>query len=62
MLRITVIPRWGTFYLKGYRYNMHYCLKTLLIEVRAQTNTVQEAMNAIVPNADVLYKVLTGPL
>ena len=48
-------------YLKGYRYNMHYCPKTLLVEVGAQTNTVQEAMNAMVPLADVLYKVLTGP-
>lgn len=48
-------------YLKGYRYNMHYCPKTLLIEVGAQTNTVQEAMNAMVPLADVLNKVLTGP-
>ena len=47
-------------YLKGYRYNMHYCPKTLLIEVGAQTNTVQEAMNAMVPLADVLNKVLTG--
>lgn len=47
-------------YLKGYRYNMHYCPKTLLIEVGAQTNTVEEAMNAMVPLADVLYKVLTG--
>lgn len=30
-------------YLKGYRYNMHYCPKTLLIEVGAQTNTLAEA-------------------
>lgn len=49
-------------YLKGYRYNMHYCPKTLLIEVGAQTNTVEEAMNAMVPLADVLYKVLTGEM
>lgn len=48
-------------YLKGYRYNMHYCPKTLLIEVGAQTNTIEEAMNAMVPLADVLNKVLTGP-
>ena len=48
-------------YLKGYRYNMHYCPKTLLIEVGAQTNTVQEAMNAMIPLADILNKVLTGP-
>lgn len=47
-------------YLKGYRYNMHYCPKTMLIEVGAQTNTVEEAMNAMVPLADVLNKVLTG--
>ena len=48
-------------YLKGYRYNMHYCPKSLLIEVGAQTNTVQEAMNAMIPLADILNKVLTGP-
>lgn len=47
-------------YLKGYRYNMHYCPKTLLIEVGAQTNTLEEAKNAMVPLADLLNKVLTG--
>ncbi|MFR2685336.1 MAG: stage II sporulation protein P [Roseburia intestinalis] len=47
-------------YLKGYRYNMHYCPKTLLIEVGAQTNTLAEAKNAMVPLADLLNKVLTG--
>ena len=44
-------------YLKGYRYNMHYCPKTLLIEVGAQTNTLEEAKNAMVPLADLLNKV-----
>ena len=48
-------------YLKGYRYNMHYCPKTLLIEVGAQTNTLEEAKNAMVPLADLLNNVLTGP-
>ena len=48
-------------YLKGYRYNMHYCPKTLLIEVGAQTNTLEEAKNAMVPLADLLNKVLPGP-
>lgn len=48
-------------YLKGYRYNMHYCPKSLLIEVGAQTNTVEEAMNAMEPLADLLNRVLTGP-
>lgn len=47
-------------YLKGYRYNLHYCPKTLLVEVGAQTNTVQEAMNSMVPLADILNKVVTG--
>ncbi len=49
-------------YLKGYRFNMHYCPKTMLVEVGAQTNTFEEAKNAMVPLADVLYKVLTGPI
>lgn len=47
-------------YLKGYRYNMQYCPKSMLIEVGAQTNTLQEAKNAMVPLADILNKVLTG--
>lgn len=45
-------------YLKGYRYNMHYCPKTLLVEAGAQTNTVQEMMNAMEPLADLLAKVV----
>ncbi len=47
-------------YLKGYRYNLHYCPKSLLVEVGAQTNTLQEALNAMVPLADILNKVVTG--
>lgn len=49
-------------YLKGYRFNMHYCPRTMLVEVGAQTNTLQEAKNAMLPLADILYKVLTGPI
>ena len=45
-------------YLKSYRYNMHFCPKSLLIEVGAQTNTLEEAMNAMEPLAAVLDKVL----
>ena len=37
---------------------MHYRPKSLLVEVGAQTNTLQEALNAMVPLADVLNKVL----
>ena len=47
-------------YLKSYRYNMHLCPKSLLIEVGAQTNTLQEALNAMDPLAQVLDKVLSG--
>lgn len=47
-------------YLKGYRYNMHVCAKTLLIEVGAQTNTYEEVKNAMLPLADILAKVLKG--
>ena len=45
-------------YLKGYRYNMHLCPKSLLVEVGAQTNTFQEAKNAMEPLAILLAKVL----
>ncbi len=47
-------------YLKAYRYNMHVCPKTLLIELGAQTNTVEEIKNACEPLAHVLHLVLSG--
>lgn len=47
-------------YLKGYRYNMHFCPKSLLVEVGAQTNTLKEAQNSMEPLADLLGKVLSG--
>ena len=46
-------------YLNGYRYNMHL-RKSLLIELGAQTNTVEEIMNAIDPLAHILDLVLSG--
>lgn len=45
-------------YLKGYRFNMHFCPKSMLVEVGAQTNTFEEAKNAMEPLADLLAKVL----
>ena len=45
-------------YLKGYRYNMHLCSKSMLVEVGAQTNTFAEAKNAMEPLADILARVL----
>ena len=47
-------------YLKGYRYNMHLKPKTLLIELGAQNNTVEEARNACGPLAHLLHIVLSG--
>lgn len=47
-------------YLNGYRYNMHYREKTMLIELGAQTNTVNEVMNACEPLAHVLDMVFSG--
>ena len=47
-------------YLKAYRYNMHLRAQCMLIELGAQTNTVEEIMNACEPLAHVLAKVLSG--
>jgi len=47
-------------YLKGYRYNLHYRPKSVLIELGSQTNTVEEAMNACDPMAHVIAMVLNG--
>lgn len=47
-------------YLKGYRYNLHYRPKSILIEVGAQTNTLEEAKNAMGPFAEILDQVLSG--
>ena len=47
-------------YLKGYRYNMHLRPRSLLIELGAQTNTVEEIMNACAPIAHILDMELSG--
>ncbi len=47
-------------YLKGYRYNLHFRPKSLLIELGSQTNTLEEAMNACDPLAHILAMVLNG--
>lgn len=47
-------------YLKGYRYNMQYRPKSLLIEVGAQTNTFEEAYRTCTPLAHVINLVLSG--
>lgn len=45
-------------YLRGYRYNLHLRPKSILVEVGAQNNTLEEALNAMEPLADILQKVL----
>lgn len=47
-------------YVKGYRYNLHFRPKSLLLEVGAQTNTLEEAKNAMEPFAEILNKLLKG--
>lgn len=45
-------------YLRGYRYNMHFAPRCLLVEAGAQTNTVQEMKNAMDILAELLNIVL----
>ncbi|MBU5430193.1 stage II sporulation protein P [Kineothrix sp. MSJ-39] len=47
-------------YLKGYRYNMQYRARSLLVELGAQTNTLEEVHNAVPLLADVIASVLEG--
>lgn len=47
-------------YLKAYRYNMHLCSKSLLIELGAQNNTEEEIHNACDVLAHVLDLVFGG--
>ncbi len=49
-------------YLKAYRYNLHLCPKSILIELGAQTNTVEEIMNACDPLAHIISIVLNGDM
>lgn len=46
-------------YLRAYRYNLHLMPKSLLIEAGAQTNTVEEMMNAMEVLSEMLCDVLT---
>ncbi|MCL2461199.1 MAG: stage II sporulation protein P [Defluviitaleaceae bacterium] len=47
-------------YLKPYRYSLFMKPKSILVEVGAQTSTVQEAKNAMGPLAEVLVETLEG--
>ncbi len=45
-------------YINAYRYSLNMLPKSLLVEVGAQTNTKEEAMNAMEPLAEILYSVI----
>ncbi|MCL2352957.1 MAG: stage II sporulation protein P [Firmicutes bacterium] len=47
-------------YLKPYRYSLFMKPKSILVEVGAQTSTVQEAKNAMGPLAEILTGTLSG--
>lgn len=46
-------------YIRGYCFNLDRVARASLIEVGAQTNTVQEAKNAMIPLARIIYQVLS---
>lgn len=45
-------------YLKGYRYSLNMCPKSVLVEVGAATNTKEQALNATEPLADIIASVI----
>ena len=45
-------------YIKPYRYSLHFRPLSMLVEVGANTNTVEEAMNAMEPLADIIVRTL----
>ena len=45
-------------YLKCYRYNLHFRPRSVLVEVGAQNNTFEEAMNAMERLADIMTRVI----
>lgn len=45
-------------YINAYRYSLHFKPKSVLVEVGAQTNTKEEALNAMEPLAEILAKTV----
>ncbi len=48
----------NSIYLRNYRYNMHVCPKSILVEVGTQKNTVSEAYNSMEVLVEILDSVL----
>ncbi len=49
-------------YIEAYRYNLHLCRRSMLIEAGAQTNTFQEVLNAMEPLAELIDRELAGEM
>ena len=47
-------------FVRSYRYNLHHKDRSLLVEAGAQTNTVEEIKNAMIPLSEMLDAVLDG--
>jgi len=47
-------------YIKPYRYSLHFKPMSMLVEVGANTSTLEEAMNAMEPLAEIIVKTLEG--
>lgn len=47
-------------YIRGYSFNLEKMERASLVEVGAQTNTVEEAKNAMIPLSNIIYNVLSG--
>ena len=47
-------------YIEAYRYNLHLCKRSMLIEAGAQTNSFAEVINAMEPLAELIARELAG--
>lgn len=47
-------------YIEAYRYNLHLCKRSMLIEAGAQTNSFEEVKNAMEPLSELLARELYG--
>ncbi len=47
-------------YIEAYRYNLHLCKRSMLIEAGAQTNTFEEVKNAMEPLSELIARELCG--
>ncbi len=47
-------------YIEAYRYNLHMCKRSMLIEAGAQTNSFEEVINAMEPLSELIARELSG--